>query len=342
MARKPTGVSEPDFYDFLETAWSLSDSQLSRAISFLTDIQQRRATYGTCQAMADQRTKEKKCPKGHPLIKYGKTKDGAQRYYCKTCKKAFAISEDSIFGGTKLSEHDWEAVFQLICGNISLQQLATQVNININTAWFIRQRIMAALSGIQDGVKLTGHIWIDELYKTHRRTDEKKKRGISKQQTPIYVAIDSQWNILFLKSKTDGKPTVEDAKATIVPHLGENISMITTDKNNCYDFLDKLGYKHEAVKADVESAEYEEKMKRVNDLCSHLRDKLISHNGITDRYLQRYLNLFWMVFNFAHKGLNTEKITHYLEKLVKSGTRTKRADLWSESRKSAKSKEQVS
>lgn len=35
MARKPTGVSEPDFYDFLETAWSLSDSQLSRAISFL-------------------------------------------------------------------------------------------------------------------------------------------------------------------------------------------------------------------------------------------------------------------------------------------------------------------
>ena len=58
MARKPTGISEPDFYDFLETAWSLSDSQLSRAISFLTDIQQRRATYGTCQAMADQRTKE--------------------------------------------------------------------------------------------------------------------------------------------------------------------------------------------------------------------------------------------------------------------------------------------
>lgn len=164
---------------------------------------------------------------------------GAQRYYCKTCKKTFAISEDSIFGGTKLSQHDWEAVFQLICGNISLQQLATQVNININTAWFIRQRIMAALRGIQDGVKLTGHIWIDELYKTHRRTDE-KKRGISKQQTPIYVAIDSQWNILFLKSKTDGKPTVEDAKAAIVPHLGENISMITTDKNNCYDFLDKL------------------------------------------------------------------------------------------------------
>lgn len=131
MARKLTGISEPDFYDFLETAWSLSDSQLSRAISFLTDIQQRRATYGTCQAMADQRTKEKKCPKGH------------------------------------------------------------------------------------------------------------------------------------------------------------------------------------------------------------------SH-GITDWYLQRYLDLFWMVFNFAYKGLNTEKITHYLEKLVKSGTRTRRSDLWSKSRKSTESKEQCS
>ena len=312
MARKPAGISEPDFYDFLETAWPLSDSQLSRSVTFLTEIQQRRATYGTCQAMADQRTKEKKCPKGHHLIKYGKTKDGRQRYYCKTCKKAFTMSEGTIFGGTKLSEHDWEAVYQLICGNISLQQLATQANINI--AWFIRQRIMAALSGIQGSVKLTGHIWIDELYKTHRRTDEKKKRGISRQQTPIYVAVDSHWNTLFLRSKADSKPTIEDAKAAIVPHLGENISMITTDKNSCYDFLDQLGYKHEAIKADVGSTEYEAKMKQVNDLCSHLRDKLVRHNGIADRYLQRYLDLFWMVFNFAHKGLNTEKITHYLEK----------------------------
>ena len=40
MARKPTGISEPDFYDFLETAWSLSDSQLSRAISFLEPLRE--------------------------------------------------------------------------------------------------------------------------------------------------------------------------------------------------------------------------------------------------------------------------------------------------------------
>ena len=62
MARKPTGILETDFYDFLETAWSLSDRQLSRAISFLTDIQQRRATYGTCQAMADQKNEREEMP----------------------------------------------------------------------------------------------------------------------------------------------------------------------------------------------------------------------------------------------------------------------------------------
>lgn len=172
-----------------------------------------------------------------------------------------------------------------------------------------------------------------------QRTKEKKKRGISRQQKPIYVAVDSHWNILFLRSKVDGKPTIGDAKSAIVPHLGENISMITTDKNSCYDFLDQLGYKHEAIKADVGSTEYEAKMKQVNDFCSHLRDKLVSRNGIADRYLQRYLDLFWMVFNFAHKGLNTEKITHYLEKLMKNGTRTKRTDLWNDSKKSAKIKD---
>ena len=62
MARKPTGILETDFYDFLETAWSLSDRQLSRSISFLTDIQQRRATYGTCQAMADQKNEREEMP----------------------------------------------------------------------------------------------------------------------------------------------------------------------------------------------------------------------------------------------------------------------------------------
>lgn len=327
MARTPTGICEPDFYDFLETAWSLSDTQLSRAVSFLVDIQQRRATYGTCQTMADRVLKKQKCPKGHDIIKYGRTKSGLQRYYCGTCRKSYMESEETIFGGTKLSEHDW-AIYQLICGNISLRQASTQMNVNINTAWFVRQRIMAALEGIQDGVVLRGHVWIDELYKSHRRTDEKKKRGISRQQTPIYVAIDSHHSILFLRGETDGKPTKEDAQKMISSHLGEEVSLVTTDKNNCYSFLEEMGFSHESIKADVGSEEHEKKMRPVNDLCSYLRERLECHNGIAYRYLQRYLDLFWMIYRFAHKGVSTEKITHYLSKLVKEGTRTRRKDLW--------------
>lgn len=183
---------------------------------------------------------------------------------------------------------------------------------------------MAALDGIQDGVVLTGNVWIDELYKSHRRTDEKKKRGISSRQTPIFVAVDSSWGILFMKSRSDGKPARDDAETMIKPHLGSEVTLITTDKNNCHAFIEGLGFKHESIKADVESIEFESKMKPVNDLCSHLKERLESHNGIAARYMQRYLILFWMIFNFAHRGLNTEKFTHYLPKLAKSGTRTKR------------------
>ena len=109
MGQRPAGISESDFYDFLENAWNLSDSSLNRVVSFLIDIQQRRPTYVTCQKMADWSVKGKKCPSGHSLIKYGKTMDGLQRYYCKTYKKTYTKSEDTIFGRTKFSEHDYRA-----------------------------------------------------------------------------------------------------------------------------------------------------------------------------------------------------------------------------------------
>lgn len=327
---KPDGICDGDYYDFLETGWMLSDNQLLRAIDFLQDIQKRRQGSRNMAEMASFFS-ARVCPKGHhDLIAYGHTESGTPRFWCKTCKKAYTEDKLTVFYSTKLSQIEWETAYQLIAGKVSLSRIAETINVNINTAWYLRQRIMAALEGIQDKVMLSGNVWIDELYKSDRRTDEKKKRGISSQQIPVFVCVDSFHHVLYLQASDNGHPTIDDVKRIILPHISDNVSTITTDSSTCYNVFDgSKKYNHVAVKADPKNPEYVAAMAPLNNICSSLRSELDRHNGIAKAYLQRYLNLFWLQYTYEREGINAEKLPRELMKLIRPGSiPQRRRNLW--------------
>lgn len=328
--KKNDGISESDFYDFLESGWKLSDLQLSSAISFLQDIQQRRSTYGNPQEMAlfFAGGGDPKCPEGHPLVCCGHTRSGSQRYLCRTCGKTYTHPARTVLDTTKLSSLTWRQLVQLASGRMTIRRLATLASVNKNTAWYFRMRLMSAMSGVQDGVVLEGHVWIDELYKTSRKTDEKKKRGISRQLIPVYVACDSLGHVLFRKGGGRGKPTLADATESVDRHIGPGATIVTTDGNSCYGFLEGRTFKHETVLADPSSKEYHRRMEPVNDLCSSLRKELERHNGIVAANLQRYLDLFYLEYVFEHQGIDVQRAAHALTKLAISGKAIRRKDFW--------------
>ncbi|HIU70004.1 MAG TPA: transposase [Candidatus Enterosoma merdigallinarum] len=178
-----------------------------------------------------------------------------------------------------------------------------------------------AIDGIQNGIVLGGHVYVDELYKSSGKTDEKRKRGISRQQIPILVLVDDRGGLVLKRCHGLGKPNVSKV-AKIIPHLGLDIQTVTTDCNDCHSFLDGRRYRHENVRADTGSEEYRRKMEPINNLCKELG----RHNGIVADYLQHYLDFFYVEHRYMRAAWMRKRIARYLTKLAVSGKELRRKD----------------
>lgn len=272
VGNHPIGISNAAFYDFLYSGYMLSDGQLTQAITTLVEIQQtRNSTGGALKNEANMyKNHDMTCPKGHPLVKKGRSKTGTQRYFCKICKKTYSGSLETSAMYSKISQLTWGQFIQITTAMATLRQISTILHINKNTAWLERHKMMKSLSDIQKNVYLSGNIYIDEMYMTFRHMSDKKRRGISNQQYKIFVAVDDNGHSLIIPYGT-GKATQDDVNTIIMPHISTGLNHIYTDQNNCYCELANAGMTIEMIKADVSDPEYKRKMKPINNFCSFVR-----------------------------------------------------------------------
>jgi transposase-like protein len=87
------------------------------------------------------------------------------RHTCHNCKRSFSVLVGTIFESTKLPITKWFFAIRLILNakkGISSLQLARDLHVNKNTAWFLQKRIRKAMK--DDDHILTGIIEIDETY----------------------------------------------------------------------------------------------------------------------------------------------------------------------------------
>ncbi len=78
--------------------------------------------------------------------KYGKTKNGIQRYYCNDCKKSFTPITGTIFENHKISITEW-IEFSLDVLNYGSLALISKVNKNgINTSIYWLHKLFLVLS----------------------------------------------------------------------------------------------------------------------------------------------------------------------------------------------------
>jgi len=74
-----------------------------------------------------------------------------KRYHCNKCNTSFSVTVGTIFHHTRVSFQKWFLAVCLITWAekpLSSRQLATIINVNSNTAWYMNMRIRKAL--IQD------------------------------------------------------------------------------------------------------------------------------------------------------------------------------------------------
>ena len=163
------------------------------------------------------------------------SRSNENRYQCNSCNRAYSVTVGTIFQDSNLSLPKWYLAISLILNakkGISSRQLARDLGINKNTAWYLQMRLRKAMQ--YDDSILTGIVEADETYiggdlrnKTKKYRLERNKAGIvpagMEHKQPVVGMLQRGGKVIGkVLSKAQGstiKPILKqfiDSKATVV------------------------------------------------------------------------------------------------------------------------------
>lgn len=178
------------------------------------------------------------------IRKHGFTSD-KQRYYCKDCKKTFVISTGTISHQSKLTSAQWKELCRGMVENLSLQKIAENTDLCIQTVWYNKQKICSLLLELNRGQdNFVDIAECDEYYTTvsfkgkrdpafflnvlgrmprHHRTYEEKLE---------YIKKSGLWEIL--QSNPDRLQMLIESSDTYLRGISKDQTCVLTckDRNN--------------------------------------------------------------------------------------------------------------
>ena len=185
---------------------------------------------------------EPNCPHCGSL-KVGRKSDtfGHGRWNCHDCKSSFNVLSGTIFEKTKINLQKWFMAIGLIVNakkSLSSCQLARDLELNQKTAWYMQQRIRAAMAS-NHAQLLQGIIEADETYvggrprKGNKRDDDTpNKPGRGTKKTPVIGAVERGGNVTArVATNLTAKGLLGFIKETVEP----NGSLLITDEYKGYN-----------------------------------------------------------------------------------------------------------
>lgn len=237
------------------------------------------------------------------IIRYGKTRQGINRYRCKECGRLFSPLTNTLFDNHKIPIPEW---IEFILGLIrfsSFSSISKNLRIADSTTKYWMKKIFLILKDTQDAVVLHGNVYLDETFYKVRKKDVLSKatgveyRGLSRNQICIGIACDREHVICFVEGagKTSQAKTIDAFSSHISP--GSNL---IHDKEKGHNKLVKLlnlseeRYDSSELKGVEDS---QNPLEPINRQCRLLKQFLNAHSGFNRDDLQDYLNLFTYIMN---------------------------------------------
>jgi len=252
-----------------------------------------------------------KCPhcKSINAIKHGKSK-GKQRYKCKDCTKTFSDTTLTPFAYSKKDLSKWRDYAEYMMDGYSLRKIASLLEINLNTAFLWRHKILDAirlngrdyLSGI---VEADETLFLESFKGNHskskhfsmprpsrKRGGKATFRGISSEQICVLFAMDRNSNIIG-EPACKGRISSEKISKILSGHISYS-SILCTDKHRSYvGFAKKLGLDLKQVKsASKVNGIYH--IQHINSLHGRLKGWIADFKGVSTKYLVNYM--YWFKF----------------------------------------------
>ena len=182
------------------------------------------------------------------------------RWNCRDCKSSFNVLSGTIFEKTKVELQKWFLAVGLVVNakkSLSSYQLARDLELNQKTAWYMQQRIRAAMAADQAPM-LQGIVEADETYvggkprKGNKRDDDNpNKRGRGTKKTPVIGAVERGGQVAArVADDLSGKGIVSFLRETVDP-AG---TLLITDEYKAYNAA-RANYRHAVINHSIAYAD---------------------------------------------------------------------------------------
>lgn len=163
------------------------------------------------------------------------------RWNCHDCKKSFNVLSGTVMQGTHKPLQKWFLAIALIVNakkSLSSYQLARDLELTQPTAWYMQQRIRAAMAS-DEAPMLAGIVEADETYvggkprkKNKRDDDTQAPRGRGTEKTPVIGAVERDGNVIAqVANDLSGKGVLKFIRHTVKTED----SFLITDEYKAYN-----------------------------------------------------------------------------------------------------------
>lgn len=246
--------------------------------------------------------------------RYGKTRNGVQRYQSQLCGQTFSPIIKTIFDGHKISISERINYILNILRYVSISADSWNNRNAITTLTYWLEKLFLVLEEYQKSIQLSGRVWFDETYYRVRNEDlaytpsGEQLRGLSSNQMCIGVACDE--NSILCIYEGVGKPSQKKTHLAFKDHITKG-STLVHDKDNAHKKLSaELELNDESYDSRMlkKLADLDNPLNRVNRIHALLKVFLNAHNSFGRNKLQGYLNLFTFAMNPPADNLEKAEI----------------------------------
>ena len=168
------------------------------------------------------------------------------RWNCHGCTSSFNVLAQTIFEKTRVPLQKWFLAIGLVVNakkSVSSCQLSRDLDLNQKTAWYMQQRIRAAMA-TAEGDLLQGIVEADETYvggkprKGNRRDDDiPSKRGRGTKKVPVVGAVERRGRVVArVADDLSGKGLLRFLRAAVQPKG----TLLITDEFAAYNAADSV------------------------------------------------------------------------------------------------------
>ncbi|KAA6344881.1 hypothetical protein EZS27_007527 [termite gut metagenome] len=309
------------YHEILALAATLSKEEQHQLIPSLSHLGQEEtgSLRRRCTALINRQSSCPHCGGKH-CLRCGKAR-GAQRFKCRDCNRTFTEHTGTRLDGIHKKSLA-EPHVSLLTGEYSLDKMKEKLHINKKTAFDWRHKILSSCEQ-NTGNEFEGVAESDETFFDHsqkgsrhlrrpprKRGNAPKQGGISTDKAAAIVSGDRSKS-LKMTVGTMVRVTKSDIRESFQHPLPKESILCSDGQVGYRGYSMDNNLKHTVLRADLK--QYVKKggypVQHVNGLHNRLKKWIAgSFRGVSTKYLQNYLNWFYMREKFKHERMTAEKM----------------------------------